>query len=132
MFLDSDDILMENAVQTLLETAYKYDAEIVEGGYQMFCDAGLGNCVTHEAQERKRLGRELFGFPWGKVIRSDLMADFCFPEGYLFEDTVMSTLLYPSCKNVYTTPKILYLYRETVSTIGFHSTHTWHVGLTVT
>lgn len=118
MFLDSDDILIENAVQTLLETAYTYDAEIVEGGYQMFCDVCLGNCVTHEATEQKSQGRELFGFAWGKIIRSDLMADFCFPEGYLFEDTVMSTLLYPSCKNVYTTSKILYLYRENESGIS--------------
>lgn len=112
MFLDSDDMLTENAVQLLLETAFKYDADIVEAGHQLFSAAGLGNCVTHGTKEQNSQGRELFGFAWGKVIRSDFLSDFCFPEGYLFEDTVMSTLLHPSCERVYTIPEIIYLYRE--------------------
>lgn len=112
MFVDSDDILAEKATQTLLEIAMEYNADIVEGSYQLFSASGKGNCVIHGSSTKKCQSKELYGFPWGKVIKSDLLADLCFPEGYLFEDTIMSTLLHPSSTNVYTTPAIIYYYRE--------------------
>ena len=32
MFLDSDDILLDGTIQTMLDTAYRYDCDLVEGG----------------------------------------------------------------------------------------------------
>lgn len=112
MFVDSDDMLPENAIQSLLEVAYKYDAEIVEGGHQLFNSESWENICSHSDKIIKCVGNELFGFAWGKVIRSDRLSDFCFPEGFLFEDTVMRTLLYPSCSTTYTIPDIVYYYRN--------------------
>lgn len=112
MFVDSDDMLPENSIQSLLEVAYKYDAEIVEGGYQLFNSAEWGSICRHSDRITKCIGNELFGYPWGKIIRNDRLSDFCFPEGFLFEDTVMRTLLYPSCSTTYTIPDIVYYYRD--------------------
>lgn len=112
MFVDSDDILPENSIQSLLEAAYKFDAEIVEGGHKIFNSTGWVSSCRHPDKITKCVGNELFGYSWGKVIRSDRLIDFCFPEGFLFEDTVMRTLLYPSCATVYTIPDIVYYYRD--------------------
>lgn len=112
MFMDSDDILPENSIQRLLETAFKYDAEIIEGGHQLFDSAGWGSICRHSDKATKCDGSELYGYPWGKVIRNDRLSDFCFPVGFLFEDTVMRTLLYPSCSTAYTIPDIVYYYRN--------------------
>ena len=43
MFVDSDDIIAPNSIQTLMETAILYNAEIVEGSYQDFDSNGIKN-----------------------------------------------------------------------------------------
>lgn len=117
MFVDSDDILQESAIQNLMEIAYRHDADIVEGGHQLFNSSGWGAIQNHSEKVLKCNSSELFGYAWGKVIRSDRLIDFCFPDSFLFEDTVMHTLLYPSCAVTYTIPDIVYYYRENNSGI---------------
>ena len=112
MFLDSDDILHENAVQALLGTAFENNADIVEGSHQCFSSSGGGSSHIHGTEPAKSNMRELFGYAWGKVIKSDLLRNFCFPPDFLFEDTVMSTLLHPYCPNIYTLPEVTYFYRK--------------------
>ena len=118
MFVDSDDMLLENTAQTLLKIAFENDADIVEGSHQVFNSSGSGACYIHDDKTAKNSSKGLFGFSWGKVIKSGLLHDFCFPEDYLFEDTVMSALLHPPCKCVCTTSQIIYLYRENESGIS--------------
>lgn len=33
------------------------------------------------------------GFPWGKVYRAEVLAEFAFPQGYWFEDTPISFII---------------------------------------
>lgn len=112
MFVDSDDVLAPNSIQVLVETAFLYNAEIIEGSYQDFDDNGTKGVHCHMGKTCAYDSFNYFGFPWGKVIRSDRLTHFCFPEGFLFEDTVMSTLLYPECRNTYTVPDVVYYYRN--------------------
>ena len=112
MFVDSDDVLAPNSIQVLVETAFLYNAEIIEGSYQDFDDNGTKDVHCHMGKTCAYDSFNYFGFPWGKVIRSDRLMHFCFPEGFLFEDTVMSTLLYPECRNTYTVPDVVYYYRN--------------------
>lgn len=98
-FLDSDDFLTENAIEKLMSVAKKNKADIVEGGYFLHYMNGRNKLILHT--EKKNIEKEaLFGYSWGKVIRSSFFCNLCFPEGYLFEDTIMSMILYPECKNV--------------------------------
>ena len=104
MFVDSDDLLADNAVESLMNVALSNNADIVEGAHIEFTrDKLVGN-------EQKN--SQISGYPWGKVICSDKMINLCFPEGYQYEDTIISTLLIPSCKIVCTIPNTIYYYRK--------------------
>ena len=104
MFVDSDDLLADNAVESLMNVALSNNADIVEGAHIEFAgDKLVGN-------EQKN--SQISGYPWGKVIRSEKMINLCFPEGYQYEDTIISTLLIPSCKIVCTILNTIYFYRK--------------------
>ena len=40
------------------------------------------------------------------------MLNLAFPKGYEYEDTIISTLLIPSCKKIYVTNDVTYYYRK--------------------
>ena len=122
MFMDSDDVLAPNSIQMLMETAYLYNAEIVEGSYQTFDNNGMKDVYCHTDKICLYDSFNYFGYPWGKVVRSDCLKSFCFPEGFLFEDTVISTLLYPECHITYAIPDVVYYYRNNLAGIQNSST----------
>ena len=51
------------------------------------------------------------GFPWGKVIRSELFSDIQFPEGYWFEDSLMRQIVYERVDKAWYVDNIVYQYR---------------------
>lgn len=112
MFVDSDDKLHPDAIQTLLDVALQNDADIVEGGHQEFDAENRYSLNTHRKGIHQCDASALYGFAWGKVIRGKALEKFCFPKGFLFEDTVMSCLLHPECKKIYTISEIVYYYRK--------------------
>lgn len=111
MFVDADDILCEGALDRLLDEAYAKDACIVEGSYELF-DKGVRRKVLHKDERYEELYGNLWGFSWAKVIKAELLSDVKFPDGYWFEDTMISYLLYPKCKNAYTLSDVVYRYRR--------------------
>lgn len=121
MFVDSDDILASNAVDILVKTADIYGADIVEGSHIFFGEDQVSVVVSHGEYIHPIHYLELYGFAWGKVISSELMKDFCFPDGNLFEDTVMPTLLHPTSKNSIAIPDAIYHYRDNFTGISHTS-----------
>lgn len=115
MFVDSDDILLEGAISLLMDTAIKNNADIVEGSAHAFnekknlYDIKKENCF--DTRDR------LWGAPWLKVIRSELMEELEFPENYLYEDTMISYLLYPQANVISTIANYVYGYRIHESSI---------------
>lgn len=109
MFLDADDELME--LDALMHRALETGADIVEGGYEAFDDAGVRYTVRHERLSGEDARRTLYGYPWGKLFRADLFTRVCFPEKYWFEDSVMTFLLYPMSRVVVTDDALVYRYR---------------------
>lgn len=115
MFVDSDDMLAEGAIEALLDAAYTNQAKIVQGSfYEMFDDTRPPACNTDSTVTcvEPALGN-LDGFPWGKVFRSDLFASLVFPEGFWFEDTMLSVLIFSQVKKAYILPCTVYGYRQT-------------------
>lgn len=112
MFLDSDDYFGQETIEKLMHVADLYTADIVEGSFVTFTDDGVSQPTRHANPLQKISSEDLFGFPWGKVIKSTLLKSFCFPEGYYFEDTVMATLLQTRAQTIYTIPDIVYFYRD--------------------
>ena len=117
MFADSDDYFPDDSVERLMQVADTYSADIVEGGYADFNESGIFGHTSHSDIIRESNANELFGFPWCKVIKSELLKDFCFPEGYLLEDTVMAALLYPQAETIFTIPNTVYYYRDNLEGI---------------
>lgn len=120
-FLDSDDYLSPNAIEQLVSVADENSADIVEGGHAFFDANGISEVNTHGDTIHEIAHQNLYGFPWGKMIRSNLLKTFCFPQGYLFEDTVMATLLHPSARSAVAVPTVVYYYRDNQSGITHNS-----------
>lgn len=100
-FLDSDDAMEENAVENLMNVADSTGADIVQGNWTEFSDGGTRQCVV----------RQPSGFPWGKVYNAEVLEHFQFPEGYWFEDTPISFILYGMDYRVANTDSFVYRYR---------------------
>ena len=96
MFVDSDDMLLPDAIESLMEKAYATGADIVEGNFNV---------------------GSTFGFVCGKVIRAELFSHLCFPSGYWFEDTIVAFFLYPLCQRIEYCDGVHYYYRHTSNSI---------------
>ncbi len=97
LFLDSDDRLAPGAVEALLSAAETHQAALVQGSFATFRDGGQPRrdwSAGADAVVNPPL-RNLPGYAWGKLIRSDLFQTLRFPEGYWFEDSLNSQLLFP-------------------------------------
>ena len=112
MFLDSDDILAENAIEALLDAAYHYHADIVEGNYyHILPDGKLRKEKERSLLVTKHAVGTLQGFAWMKVIKSELFSDVCFPPYYWFEDTIMAMVVFPKASLSVVIPEYVYGYR---------------------
>lgn len=109
MFVDSDDYLLPDAVQVLMDCARKYNADIVEGSHQTFTNRGVRKKYLHEF-EIANGGVKMFGYAWGKVYRTQLFDSVCFPEGYWYEDTIMHAIIYPKVCTTVCIPDVVYGY----------------------
>lgn len=111
MFVDSDDVLPSNAVESLMKTAIFYQADLVSGGYTRFDNERTIETVQYGERICEVESHTISGYTCMKVIRADLLEHFRFPDGFLFEDTVLSRLVFPVCRKVFTVPQIVYHYR---------------------
>lgn len=109
-FVDSDDRMMPGAIDAMMKEAMNQDADIVEGSYKTFYNGEEHQGCRHEYTVTRQWQGKLFGFPWGKVIRSTKFQSLCFPEGYWFEDTLFCFILYSMCNKMVTIPDDVYLY----------------------
>lgn len=112
-FLDSDDYLVEGALDILLDLAYQNNADIAEGAMYDFVDGG--RIIDKHFHAQIGIGRAseiLTGFAGGKLYKAELFADIQFPEGYWYEDTILSMVIYWNVQKAVTTNKIVYAYRQ--------------------
>ncbi|AOZ93250.1 glycosyltransferase [Paenibacillus crassostreae] len=122
-FIDADDLITQNALELLMETAVREQADLVVGHHEMFNsqmkelawifgnfprlkEKGHKDIVTHP---------ELFQIPycWGKLFKKDLLKDNSFPENINFgEDQVFITRAYLKAEKIYLLDLVLYHYRK--------------------
>lgn len=95
-FLDSDDWLEVNALQTLLEYAVANDCAVVQANhYYAYNDKYVclkpisGECVysTAEAMELLVENNKVKNFAWGKLYRRDVVEGIRFRPSACFEDS---------------------------------------------
>lgn len=115
-FLDADDLLADNAIENLLNSAYEHDADIVEGAYAFMSPDGshIEKKVAHKGKEVKNT-EELYGFPWGKIYKSELFQRVCFVENCAFEDALCRQILYPMAGRTWMISDEVYWYRRNMT-----------------
>lgn len=93
-FLDADDLMSPGCLQALLDEAGRQEADVVEAGYSIVgANGGVMRSVPHVSGVMA--ARDCNGFPPGKLFARRVFDRIRFPEGYRFEDSVLSQLLMP-------------------------------------
>lgn len=110
-FLDSDDLLLPGAIDALLDTAFAHDCDLVEGGASYVYETRQEryHCAPREMKVENPY--QLHGHAWGKVYKAEIFRDLCFPEGFWYEDSLLSFLIFPAVKNAWLCPRLCYGYR---------------------
>ena len=111
MFVDSDDILLPGAIQALLETAYQKNADLVEGGANYVFDDREEPYHCSPALRQAENPFHFHGHAWGKIYKASLFEKLCFPEGFWYEDSLLSFLIFPAVKRAFFCPQVCYGYR---------------------
>lgn len=112
MFVDSDDVLCEGAIEGLMDTACHQHADLVEGGAYYLIDGKetVAHCYEKDASVSNPY-EQLHGHAWGKLYKATLLEKLCFPEGYWYEDSVLSLLVFSMAKNIWVSSQMCYSYR---------------------
>lgn len=122
MFLDSDDLLAKNAIQNLLNYAYLNDLDIVEGNYLNLKDGKTYiDSEFHKTATVEKPLDVLTGYPWMKVFKTELFRSIQYPEGCLYEDSIIAFLIYPLAGKCGTIEDIVYYYRRHGNSFSFAS-----------
>lgn len=121
MFVDADDTLADGAIESLLDNAYKYNGDIVEGGYNILVNNDVRSTFKHSFSKKVNPFNTLYGYPWGKLYRSYLFKNVVFPKEYWFEDTVAMYRIWPNAKHVVTVKNVVYNYYK--NTHGITATY---------
>lgn len=118
-FVDSDDYLVPGAIKALMDSAYKTDSDIVQGGYYKVDRNGLVKSKVNMPLDGCECNIAMYA--WGKVYKSTLFEKVKFPEGHWFEDTLDSIVLSKTATNITLIPDIVYAYRRNEEGICFKS-----------
>ncbi|MGX7393440.1 glycosyltransferase family 2 protein [Carnobacterium mobile] len=122
-FIDSDDYIENNTIETLVTNIEKYEADISIIGYSMYWDNGkvqkMSNPDTlkilgYEDAIKEWFSSRLFkGFMWDKMFRSELFKDIFFPESLSYmEDVYIGNKLFLKSQRVVYNGENLYMYYQ--------------------
>lgn len=126
MFVDSDDIILDNCIQSLLECGYENNADIVEGKYRNFTFKEELNDVGKKVKNDLNIYQydidskfilKCDGFAWGKIYNRELWNGVRFPEGLTFEDTIIKFILARNSKKYIMIDNLIYGYRYNPTSI---------------
>lgn len=120
MFVDCDDIVHDDIVETLMSRAYKDNLDMVMAAHNLVKEKNREvYSVTPNVYPQKNLvgyknGDAIMnypGLPWAKVYRRELWNGVRFFPGYWYEDTIIQFLIFTQVKSYAYIPKIVYEYK---------------------
>ncbi len=108
-FVDSDDRISENYVQTLLNAAIENNADIVQSGIVSY---EQGSTRTIKKYEKTQIIKpeDIPGFACSRIYKKCLWEKVKFPPGFWFEDTINSFIVYPHSEKAVGVPGCTYYY----------------------
>lgn len=123
-FLDSDDIVCQDYLRNILKIISNNIVDIVhfnawienkDGNLTLLNFADKNSLIVTDKSYLINNFKKNKWYPWLRVFKKDLLNNFYFPKGYLYEDIISIPLLYKEKMNVYELkePLLIYKYRST-------------------
>lgn len=120
MFIDCDDIVHNDIVETLMDEVINNDLDMVMCGHNLSKEKDgvvidkIPNLYSKYNLMGYKNGDEIMnlaGLPWCKVYKRELWNNVRFFPGYWYEDTIIQFLIFTQCKKYSYIPKIEYEYK---------------------
>ena len=123
MFIDSDDCFLGDGVlDHCLDIAYEAKNECKGKLIVEFKHSNSFTSPSYKVGLKRTKYTNLSGFAWAKVFSTSLFDNVNFPEGYWFEDTVLSTIVYPQADLCFLNRSRVYFYRPTENSMTIKGT----------
>ena len=124
-FIDSDDWVVVDYLEKLLDAAMLHGDRIVIGGFQKTHDGNVGKEKAEVSSVVNRYSPEAFWVhdqgnatvAWGKLYKTELFEDVRYPKGKLHEDEFTTYKLLFAQKMITVLPAKLYLYFQSPNSI---------------
>ncbi|MCI8955882.1 MAG: glycosyltransferase family 2 protein [Eubacterium sp.] len=127
MFLDSDDYLVGNCIDVMLDKIIEEKADIVQAGHYSFVDGDELSRNEVKLQSAIYDNTENMvhnpGYPWAKIYKRTMFHQLRFPLDVWFEDTIVCMILYRMCKKMVVMEDIVYAYRINPEGITLKARH---------
>ena len=120
MFVDCDDIVHDDIVETLINKAYSENYDMVMCAHNLSKERNgvIYEIVPNVYPKYNLIGYKngdeimnLAGLPWCKAYKREIWNNVRFFPGYWYEDTIIQFLIFMQCKNYAYIPKIEYEYK---------------------
>lgn len=120
-FMDSDDFVNDNAVNTMLSIIKKYEFDVCQGLVERFyTGTKFRPSLGTKIYEYDYYNDSVEGYACGKLIKRDLFLDISFPIGIAFEDIIVKQVLLTKASKIMVTNFFSYAYRENLNSISFN------------
>ena len=120
MFVDCDDIVHDDIVETLMGKAYEQDLDMVVAAHNLVKEKNgeVYEIVPNVYPQKNLIGfkngdeiMNLPGLPWAKVYKRELWNNVRFFPGYWYEDDIIQFLIFPQVETYEYIPKVVYEYK---------------------
>lgn len=120
MFIDCDDIVHDDIVETLMSRAYAENLDMVAAAHNLVKEKNgevyeiVPNIYPQNNLNGHKNGDEIMnipGLPWAKVYKRGLWNEVRFFPGYWYEDTIIHPLIFTQVKSYAYIPKVVYEYK---------------------
>ena len=116
-FMDADDILPPNAINSMLKAAFTSGADIISG---TIGKANSSLSMVYYPRKKKAVQTNdlviasnlMAGTPWGKLYKSCLWNNVRFSEYYAYEDTIIFLDIFPKVKKFLVLGSPVYCFRS--------------------
>lgn len=120
MFVDCDDIVHDDIVESLMSKAYEQDLDMVVAAHNLVKERNgqVYEVIPNIYPDKNLIGYKngdeimnLPGLPWGKVFKRELWNNVRFFPGYWYEDTIIQFLIFSQVKSYSYIPNVVYEYK---------------------
>ena len=131
MVVDADDILLPNAIESLMNAAVSTNSDIAEGCVVRFYDSitdemindSIGKNRIESNKNNPRFVLTTYGYSVAKVYKRELWTTLRYPEGYIFEDVISKFILRRKANQVAFIEDVVYGYRMNNPNSTSHGTN---------